>query len=255
MKKRLHISGWILCLCALLMPAAVTGLFQNGPEVPGKPWPWDNYANPKVVRVPVCFRPPGTKPDKFDPNITFPTTKYTQSEWMAKRAMVRDALETSWQKWTMLRFVNWGDCPANPAGFMYVDLIKNDCGGCGDALPRGGYHAGGVNIWMMTENGDERLLRTVTIHEFGHALGFHHEMDRQDAKFPNGTPKCNDGPVTVAGIYLTPYYDDVSVMNYCAPRNRNGLSAGDIDGAQVLYGKSQEDGWAGAVPVLNLFAM
>lgn len=243
----------ILLLSVLIVPVTVTGLFQDGPETKGVPWPADAASQTPIK---VCFRPPGTKPADPDTNLTLPSVKYTHTEWIAKRAMVRDALESSWQKWTGIRFNGWGNCPAKLDGYMYVDLIKEDCGGCGNAWPRGGYHATGVNIWLKMENPDERLLRTVTIHEIGHALGFHHEMDRPDAKFSNGTPKCNDGPVEYAqGKYLSPYYDDVSVMNYCAPRNRNGLSAGDIIGAQKLHGTSAEDKWLKALPGLSLYAM
>jgi hypothetical protein len=70
-------------------------------------------------------------------------------------------------------------------------------------MPRG-YHPIGVKVWMKMEDPDERLLRTVAMHEFGHALGFHHEMDRPDAKYSDGTPICADGPATYhQGITLT----------------------------------------------------
>jgi len=130
---------------------------------------------------------------------------YSTEEWERKRQLVRDALEGSWQKWTSLVFAGWGTCPSTLSGYIYVDLIQNDCGGCGNSTR--GYDPKGDYVWLMMENPDERLLRTVVMHEFGHALGFHHEMDRPDATFPDGTHQCTDGPVTYyQGIYLTPYY-------------------------------------------------
>jgi hypothetical protein len=133
-----------------------------------------------------------------------------------------------------------------------VDLIKEDCGGCGDSIPRG-YHPEGVRVWEKMENPDERLIRSVVIHEFGHVLGFHHEMDRPDAAFPPGTQLSCDRIEYTQGTYLTPYYDDVSIMNYCAPRNRNGLSAGDREGAEVLYGTSAAGTWVKTLPSQPLF--
>lgn len=45
-------------------------------------------------------------------------------------------------------------------------------------------------------------------------------------------------------------------MNYCAPRNRNGLSAGDRAGAETLYGTSAAGHWVKTLPaqLVNLEA-
>jgi hypothetical protein len=183
------------------------------------------------------------------------TITYTQAEWDTKRQLVLEALQTAWPWWTGIVITGGGQCPSSLQGRIYVDMLQEDCGGCGNVIPRG-YHPGGVQLWMMMENADERLLRTVVIHEFGHALGFHHEMDRPDAKWPDGSWQCTDNPVEYRhGTYLTSYYDDVSVMNYCAPRNRNGLSAGDREGRQLLYGTSKAGRWLRALPSLSLYAL
>lgn len=238
----------MLCITIAAVPERAIALFQGGPGE-GTPWPKSIFGS---TFVPVCFRPPGTKTviDGTEYTIT-----YSEDEWKKKRQLVMDALKASWQKWAKIVFTGGGTCPSALKGRIYVDLIKEDCGGCGNAIPRG-YHRKCLQVWMMMENPDERLLRTVVIHEFGHALGFHHEMDRPDAKLSDGSFQCTDGPVEYSeGTYLTPYYDDVSVMNYCAPRNRNGLSTGDIEGSQKLYGTSRAGHWLKALPSLSLYAM
>ncbi|MBM3744312.1 MAG: hypothetical protein FJW34_00770 [Acidobacteria bacterium] len=248
------VSAYLPALVLLVWPAGAVSpsfspLFQGGPGE-GTPWPKSSLG---ITTIPVCFRAPGTTGATQQGNPY--TVNYTQPEWLAKREFVKNALLNSWQKWTRIVFAGWGSCSGSLNGWLYIDLIKHDCGGCGDSIPRG-YHSTGVRVWLMMENPDDRLLRTIVIHEIGHALGFHHEMDRPDAKRSDGSFICTDGPVEYPqGTYLTGYYDDVSVMNYCAPRNRNGLSFGDIEGAQRLYGTSSAGRWMKAQPALSLVGM
>lgn len=246
-----------------LVPAVALGLFQGGAGE-GAAWPANSAG---VANIPVCFRAIGTTSQDAQNNPykvgylrdaatgTY-SDKYSTTEWSEKRALVRDAIESAWQRWSNIVFTGWGDCPANIASGIYVDLIRSPGGDFGgDSMPRG-YHAQGVKVWLRMDTADPRLLRSVIMHEFGHALGFHHEMDRPDAKYSNGTQICTDGPVEYAsGTYLTPYYDDVSIMNYCGPPNRNGLSAGDIEGVQKLHGTSAAGRWLKALPSLSLYAL
>ena len=95
-------------------------------------------------------------------------------------------------------------------------------------------------------------FRYEVIHEFGHALGFVHEMQRPD-NWPYGTAmQClasdtsdtgNYEPVT-GGIYLTPTYDVNSIMNYCNPASGfpQDLSLGDIRGVRAAYGRRDVKG-------------
>jgi hypothetical protein len=249
MRARRVVAIVVLFLAILLVglgldAGRVAGLYQGGPGE-GTRWP----GTLALTTVPICFRPYGTV--DYDQQGHAYMVNYPYDEWLVKQALLKDTLEDSWARWTNIRFTGWGTCTSDVSGKVYVDLIKEDCGGCGDSISRG-YHAEGVRVWLKMENPDERLLRSVAIHEIGHVLGFHHEMDRPDATFPPGTVPC-DRVAFAGGTYLTPYYDDVSIMNYCAPRNRNGLSAGDREGAQSLYGASAAGVWVKTLPAQPQF--
>src|SRR5713101_3895981 len=133
-RQFLVVSMLFLTIAAL--PWRAIALFQGGPGE-GAPWPKSIFGS---TFVPVCFRPPGTKTviDGKEYTIT-----YSKEEWKKKRQLVMDALNAAWQKWTKIVFTGRGTCPSTLKGRIYVDLIKEDCGGCGNAIPRG-YHPEGV---------------------------------------------------------------------------------------------------------------
>src|SRR5262249_50280758 len=80
----------------------------------------------------------------------------------------------------------------------------------------------------------EYCIRTIAVHEFGHALAFIHENDRPDNPSP-GTCSDDGGPV---GNRTLGAYDTHSVLYGCNPTwDHSGiLSDGDLAGVQSIYG-------------------
>lgn len=241
---------------------ASQALFLEGPEI-GLPWPTSN----NTTYIPICFREMGTIDSDRQGNeymvgyySTLVFTRnpyfshvdpYTAAQFEEKKQLVEDILKSSWAKWSRVVYTGFGMCPNDIRGMVYVDLIRSRDGNFGgDCLERG-YHPHGSRVWLRMDTPNEYVLRSTIIHEFGHSLGFHHEMDRPDAVAPDGSFLCNDGPITYfEGTALTDYYDQVSIMDYCAPLGRNGLSFGDITGVQSIYGRSREGDWLRAMPSL-----
>lgn len=160
-----------------------------------------------------------------------------------ERSWVRNAVADTWEKYSNVRFKGWNQCDNDSNG---IRIVVMDIGAATMGLGKllNGRKNGIIlnftyNNW---NSGACQILRewcskVIAIHEFGHALGFAHEQNRNDTpdtctKHPQGTK----GDITIGA------WDLYSVMNYCNP-NYNGdgkLSATDIAMVQQFYGAARD---------------
>lgn len=210
-------------LALLILGAAAAETQQTGKQhvnyERGSRWLADNDG---FTRVPVCWE----NPDGFD----------TETSW------VRDAIRRTWSSVAKIEFTGWGRCSHDDRGVRILIKDSRSKSYIGRYLDgaRGGMELNFTfrNIFQDCQDRRKRegCIRSIAVHEFGHAVGFAHEQDRSDT--PRTNDRCMDERSGLGGLFLTPYDAD-SVLNYCNPNWNNGgvLSEFDIQGIQTLYGK------------------
>lgn len=194
-----------------------------------------------------CAASTSTSEEEASTTITDPLAVSTANVWLSRdipvcwetpgyateKAWVREAVHRSWEIESGIEFTGWGDCTPTTKGIRIRQANDTPASGVGrDPVSENC----GMNLKFSFEAGSwcaanrQACIQNHATHEFGHALGFPHEHNRDD--HPD---TCLPTPGESGGDLKIGAFDMGSVMNYCS-NIIDWLSPTDIQGVQQIYG-------------------
>lgn len=160
--------------------------------------------------------------------VCWDSASTTRADFALRSRQVRDLANNSWPTVANVEFTGWGTCGATNPGAVRVKLNDSLAANAGGI----GFSAGGLTMNLGTGRSDFTL--GLIPHEFGHVLGFSHEMARSDF-VDDSTGSCQES--NVSGDPVNTPADRQSIMASTGYCNTNpNLSLWDIVGAQTAYG-------------------
>ena len=242
--KTLRITAMLVVVgIALILMASVASALMAG-----QGFLWTVAADAPVI-LDVCWQNPGDAAPL--PGETNRTSGAQRREW------VRRALKHSWERSARVIFVGWDECqdeahavpPPHTFGPRRPDpsdenlkiLITSSGGGQNPGHGSWGDHQiDGIRLNLHSTCGGslQTCIEFLSIHEFGHALGFYHGEERSDWPQIPGCPQQSYPPTypwwppPTELLYGEP--DPDSIMSYCAGYVTE-LSPKDVAGVQAIY--------------------
>lgn len=171
--------------------------------------------------------------------VCFSAQAMAHPQFTNVRNNIRRAFNRTWGAVANIYYTDVGSCGASANGMVEVTILNDPLGGTpnfGNADV--GYQGAGAKTVLNIGWG---ASQGTIAHEFGHILGFPHEMTRPDfIDDPAAAPgNCHEDN-TNGGDYLgTPANDRFSIMShgiYCGWQSED-LGAWDIVGVQKAYGR------------------